>query len=228
MGCRVPQTDMQGQIFALAQSYGAQFRGLRRQLTQARPHICPFDDIVAGVDAGRTVLDIGCGGGFLIYLLARTKGFAEGVGVDADPAAIHAGTAALAATGTSGFQLQACADPAQWPAQEFDLVTMIDVLHHIPREAQAGFFAAACARVKPGGVLLFKDIQGANPGFAFANRLHDLLMARQWVEYAPVETVRSVAETCGLTVTAHKLRAMYWYGHEQIVFRRPLSPGRAA
>src|SRR5207248_9108150 len=45
-----------------------------------------------------------------------------------------------------------------WPDGEFDLVSIIDVMHHVPIAARPSFMRKAASRVRPGGTLLYKDM----------------------------------------------------------------------
>ncbi|MBK7284247.1 MAG: class I SAM-dependent methyltransferase [Sphingomonadales bacterium] len=54
--------------------------------------------------------------------------------------------------GRIAFQGSAVGDP--WPDGPFEVVTMIEVLHHIPTDAQQGALAQCFDHVAPGAMLL--------------------------------------------------------------------------
>ena len=56
---------------------------------------------------------------------------------------------------------------------------------------------------------------------ALANRLHDLLIARQRIHYLPVEQVIEWAQAKGFRVIEQRRMDMLWYGHEMVVFVLP-------
>jgi len=90
------------------------------------------------------VLDVGCGSGNQLALLAQAGWQAEGL--DMDPQAV----AAVRARGLSAR----CGDLLQTdlPAQHFDAVTLVHVIEHLP-DPQA-HLRAALRRLKPGGRLI--------------------------------------------------------------------------
>ncbi|MCI4334261.1 MAG: class I SAM-dependent methyltransferase [Thermoplasmata archaeon] len=100
------------------------------------------------VARGRS-LDLGCGAGTLVLWLART-GYAA-VGLDAAPSAIAAANGRRPAHGRRPRFEVGSVLRLPFPAQSFDLVTDIGLLHTLtPRERQR--YAAQLARVlRPGG-----------------------------------------------------------------------------
>jgi SAM-dependent methyltransferase len=63
----------------------------QRLLASARTLICPFERIARRVPAGSRTLDIGCGTGALLNLLAARELISEGIGCDINQAALTAG-----------------------------------------------------------------------------------------------------------------------------------------
>jgi hypothetical protein len=54
---------------------------------------------------------------------------------------------------------------------------------------------------------------------AWSNRLHDLVIARQRIRYAPLAFVHGWAEQAGLEPIFSGARNMAWYGHEWAGYR---------
>ena len=106
----------------------------RRKLQHWRPYICPFESLVGYVKDGSQVLDVGCGGGLLLSLLAGLGREFEGVGFDVSAGAIDAASrmARRAATISPNARLSFLRldFDAAWPAEKVDVVFLIDVLHH--------------------------------------------------------------------------------------------------
>ena len=203
-----------------AGDYSTAFRGAMRRLTAHRPRICPFESLVEAVPERSKVLDIGCGNGLFLYLLLRAGRLREGHGVDVQRDAVTAGNAALRGFGFKQASLAIAGGPAQWPRKRFDVVSMIDVMHHLPRDRQRSTLSAACAVVKPGGLLIYKDMATTPRWAAWANRLHDLALARQWIHYLPVAEVESCAVASGLRMVGRDAIRLGWYAHELRVLRR--------
>lgn len=107
-----------------------------------------FRNIVetAGVKAGSTVLDVGCGTGN--YLVALEKATACRVyGIDPSEEML---ARARPRSGTIEFKIGR-AESLDFPDAAFDLVMSTDVIHHVQGRAQ--YFAEAFRVLKPGGRL---------------------------------------------------------------------------
>jgi 2-polyprenyl-3-methyl-5-hydroxy-6-metoxy-1,4-benzoquinol methylase len=196
---------------------------LMRKLQHWRPYICPFEALIEYVPQGVTVLDAGCGGGLFLGLLAACGKRIDGYGFDISPVAIRVAremAAELSELGsTLRFELRPVDD--QWPGGEFDVVSMSDVMHHIPPPVQREFFLTACRHVRAGGVLIYKDMCRQPRWRAAANRLHDLVLTRQWIAYLPIELAEKWAGEASFDLVAGADRVnRFWYGHELRVFRK--------
>lgn len=198
-----------------------------RQRMHHRIRICPFDRLIAHVQPGASVLDAGCGAGLFLALLAGTVPHISGTGFDPSQPAIESARAMAEQVKRQGLRadlhfLRLDAGAA-WPAGAFDVVSLVDVVHHVAPELQIQVLERAAARVKPGGILLYKDM-AARPLFhAWMNRLHDLFVAHQWIHYLPVGRVDAWAASAGLTPIHGEEIARLWYRHELRIYRKPIA-----
>ena len=193
-----------------------------RFLIAARPAICPMQPLLDAVPDGSRVLDIGCGNGLLLAWLALNNKIVAGLGCDVSLHAL-AGARSMAqayraASGRDSLSFADCRTAL--PDGQFDLVSMVDVMHHIPPANQREIFIQAVARIKPSGLLLYKDMAARPWWRAWANRMHDLLLARQWIHYVPLSRVKSWADEAGLLLHHEERYARFVYGHELLVFRK--------
>ncbi len=104
---------------------------------------------------GKHVIDIGCGGGILSEALAKNGAIVTGI--DMGEAALNvAKLHALETELTIDYQHTTAEDmAASYPAQ-FDVVTCLEMLEHVP---DPDAIVAACAQlVKPGGHLFFSTL----------------------------------------------------------------------
>lgn len=195
---------------------------LLRLLQHYRPYVCPFGALMRWVPRGGTVLDVGCGGGLWLGLLAQRGHIARGVGFDAAAPVID-----LARSMSAGAGLEGTLDflhlPVErpWPEGTFDAVTIVDVLHHVPPAFQAEVIRTAAGKVRPGGRLIVKDIAPEDRVRAFANRMHDLTLAKQWVRYMTRDAIVGAGRSAGLTLEHAERINTLWYGHDLCVFSRP-------
>lgn len=105
--------------------------------------------------AGKSVLDVGCGGGILAEGMAARG--ARVTGIDASEAAIESARAHLQ---ISGLQVEyACTTAEQFAELRpgaFHMVTCMELLEHVP---QPDSVVAACAHLaRPGGEAIFSTI----------------------------------------------------------------------
>jgi SAM-dependent methyltransferase len=196
-----------------------------RFLAKYRPRICPFHLVIPQVPAGASALDIGCGNGLMLALLADSGKLGRGVGFDSSGVAIDAAHQMLAELKKQRPEADLTfvrLDVGQpWPDGQFDVVMLVDVLHHIPPAAQGEVFRSAARKLRPGGRLIYKDMARRPHWRAAMNRLHDLLMARQWIHYVPIESVEQWAGGEKLNLAASADVNMLWYRHHLRVFDAP-------
>ena len=99
---------------------------------------------------GKQVLDVGCGNGYILSLLARAQAITTGI--DITPKAIQISQERFKAAGLDGRFLEANAEALPFPDSTFDCVFSLGVLHHTPDTEKA---VAEIFRVlRPGGRLI--------------------------------------------------------------------------
>ena len=114
---------------------------------------------------GKKVIDIGCGGGLLSEGMARRGATVTGIDLGEAPLAVarlHADK-----SGVEVEYLQVLAEEiAEQRAGEYDAVTCLEMLEHVPDPASV---IRACATlVKPGGQVFFSTINRNPKAFLFA------------------------------------------------------------
>jgi len=149
---------------------------------------------------------------------------ADGIGCDVSGRALKIAARAFdeyrKAGGRARVTFLQIASMADWPKGPFDVVSLIDVLHHVSPEAQEAYVLHALSLVKRGGRLIYKDMARSPWWAAWGNRLHDLVLARQWIEYFPLEKVHDAVRTAGASVRhSDRWRALF-YAHELLVIER--------
>jgi cyclopropane fatty-acyl-phospholipid synthase-like methyltransferase len=188
-----------------------------------RPFICPYNKLLTYIEHKPRVLDVGCGGGLFLFLLAKNQLISEGTGIDNSAHAIrHANS--VAATRMARFPLTFIARNAldSWPEKPVDLVSIIDVVHHIAPSHQKEVFrrAAGCLASTDRGKILYKDIALQPRWRRLANTLHDLLLARQLVNYVSQAEVIRWMEDLGFDAQKQQSVNLAWYRHDIVLFRR--------
>ena len=105
--------------------------------------------------AEQKVLDVGCGGGILCEAMAQRG--ADVTGIDMGEAPLAVGKLHKFESGVEvDYQKSTAEDFAQSHPEQFDIVTCLEMLEHVP---DAGSVVRACAAMtKPGGTLFFSTI----------------------------------------------------------------------
>jgi 2-polyprenyl-6-hydroxyphenyl methylase/3-demethylubiquinone-9 3-methyltransferase len=120
-------------------------------------------DWIAGHAAleGAAVLDVGCGGGILAEAMARHG--ARVTGIDLSEKALRVAELHLH---ESKLPVRYEKSSVEDYAGEFDIVTCMELLEHVPQPAS---MVAACARlVRPGGRVFFSTINRNPKSYLFA------------------------------------------------------------
>lgn len=115
---------------------------------------------------GKRVLDVGCGGGILAESMAR-KG-ADVLGIDLASKALKVAQLHALESQVTGIEYReiSAEDLSAECANQFDIVTCMEMLEHVPD--QSAIVKACAALVKPGGHVFFSTINRNAKAFLFA------------------------------------------------------------
>lgn len=114
---------------------------------------------------GKTVIDIGCGGGILSESMAKRG--ANVTGIDMGEAPLAVAKLHKLESGVDVNYLHSTAEAiAEQSPEAYDIVTCLEMLEHVPDPASV---IKACAKlVKPGGHVFFSTINRNPKSFVFA------------------------------------------------------------
>jgi len=141
-----------------------------------RPYICPFDDVLKEVGMNKSIFDIGCGSGMFLCLCAEFLSPKKLGGIE-----ISNKLVSNARTILSGYKVPVTIktyDGKFVPdnIKDYDTVTLIDVLHHIPTDLQLNFLVDLIGKLSNGTKLIIKDID-LDSKFVIFNKLHDKIFS---------------------------------------------------
>lgn len=127
--------------------------------------------------SGKTVLDIGCGDGSLVRLIAEQG--AAVMGIDPNAGQIAAARA-KAKIGTETFQ-EGVAENLPAKDGSVDVVVFSNSLHHVPVVHMESAVAEAARVLKPDGILYVAEPLAEGPRFELSRQLEDETAVRKRV-----------------------------------------------
>ena len=113
----------------------------------------------------KKIIDVGCGGGILAESLAQLGAEVTGIDMGQEPlnvAKLHA----LETGVTVDYQKITAEEKAQLQPEQYDVVTCMEMLEHVPDPAS---IVTACANmVKPGGFVFFSTLNKSLKAYLLA------------------------------------------------------------
>ena len=186
-----------------------------------RPYICPFSELLAFVNAGERVFDVGSGSGQFCLLLAQFAQAGWVAGIEVNESLVKNALELFANSQVKVPHRFETYDGMTFPThiRDADKIFVVDVFHHVPSRKQAQFLSALHEAMADGALLILKDIDGASP-FTFFNKVHDLLLAGEIGSEVPARRLREMACEAGFKVRSHSHQRMWWYPHYTLVLEK--------
>ncbi|MFO1266899.1 MAG: bifunctional 2-polyprenyl-6-hydroxyphenol methylase/3-demethylubiquinol 3-O-methyltransferase UbiG [Rubrivivax sp.] len=127
-----------------------------RPLHEINPLRLAWVEELAGGLAGKSALDVGCGGGILAEAMAERAASVLGIDLATKPLGVARLHALERGVPNVEYREVAAEALAAERPQSFDVVTCMEMLEHVP---DPGSVVAACAQaVKPGGWVFFSTL----------------------------------------------------------------------
>lgn len=213
----------------IAACYDSRFqRGYVRGKLASDPVYAATAQAIGG--SALPLLDIGCGIGLLgLYLHARGM-LPRYLGLDRDERKIAEGRAAVRRAGLQNAIELRTSDAAALPELRGH-VALLDMLHYLPREAQAALLQAAIGRLALGGALVIRSVLRDRSWRFHATRAEELWLRVSGLirggaqHYPSSEELRGPLEAAGLAVSVSPLFGYTPFNSYLLVARRP---GQAA
>jgi 2-polyprenyl-3-methyl-5-hydroxy-6-metoxy-1,4-benzoquinol methylase len=187
-----------------------------------RHHIYPLKDLLELVPLNCKLLDVGCGQGSFLKAVAVNRSPLQLGGIEISESLIRSARKELAFLQRSTVHLKTY-DGATLPSEisEYTIISLIDVLHHIPKSRQQPFLLALFKTMKRGAHFLLKDIDAGRPLLCQANRLHDFVLGAGGGQEQSKEAVDQLLKATGFRVVSSGERRILWYPHYWFLAVKP-------
>ena len=111
----------------------------------------PFHRLIPGK---AHILDMGCGYGFLCYMLHFLSEERQITGVDYDEDKIETANHCFSKSDRLKFE---CGDITSWALTRYDVIIINDVLHYLSPEQQAATLNNCFEALNPGGMVIIRE-----------------------------------------------------------------------
>lgn len=165
-------------------------------------------------ESGR-VLDLGCGFGLFSLYFASVNPNLEIHGIDANASRIHLAGESARKLGVANVHYRQLDVRELVVDDGFDAIYMLDLVHHIPSEAVAGFLDTLAGILKPGGRLIIKDVEPTPWHKMLFTLILDRLMAgwRDPIRYWPRAELKALLAERGFRTYHHTILDYLPYPH---------------
>jgi 2-polyprenyl-3-methyl-5-hydroxy-6-metoxy-1,4-benzoquinol methylase len=193
---------------------------LSRFLVWGRLKIFDVTCILNYVPDNSDVLEIGCGTGVNLNYLNQAKKISFGHGFDIKPSSIKIAKSSASLNGDNNLSFRVVNSIDDFPKEQYLVVLLVDVIHHVPQNEQQDFILEAFARVRPGGVFIYKDMANTPISYALANKIHDFIISGDFIHYVPISKVENLLSSEGGRVMAKKSWKYFVYAHELLIIQK--------
>ena len=185
-----------------------------------RSLICPFISLIQTVKPGEKAGDVGCGSGQFLLLLTEFAQPSYLYGIEISKKLIDNAHNLFSSFPKEKYAFEQY-DGIHFPKAlaDMDVLFLIDVLHHVPKNNQEVFLKDLANIMKPGARLVLKDIDASSP-LVYCNKIHDLIFAREIGNEMSMESAKNLLVANGLTIIEQSKRTMYVYPHYTLVAQK--------
>ena len=186
-----------------------------------RPIICPFNDLINYANNEQSIFDIGCGSGQFAALIAKYTPAKKIKGIEINNRLVNNANQVNKQFATTKSMVFEVFDGNTIPSDilDYDLIYMIDVYHHIPKNIREGFMKQLFDKMKPGAKLMFKDIDAASP-FVVCNKMHDLVFAQEIGNEISFKKAKSTLTSLGFKIIEEYTKTVFVYPHYFILAQK--------
>ena len=172
------------------------------------------------VQPNEKVGDVGCGSGQFLLLLNEFAKPSYLYGIEISKTLIDNANQLFSTLPENRYDFEEYNGSVFPPKMaEMDVIFLIDVFHHVPKQGRQKFLQDLVKIMKPGCRFIFKDIDASSP-LVYVNKLHDILFAREIGNEISFSEAKSLLTDNGLQIMQQEKRTIYVYPHYTIVAKK--------
>lgn len=193
-----------------------------------RSRAMPLAAVLAEVPGKGTIVELGCGHGLVSLALAEAAPARSVTGLDIDPARIASARCAAEHDPPLANAAFEAVTPGYEVTGPLDAFVVVDALYLLPRERQRTTLAAAAAALRPGGLVVVKELDDRPRVKAAFARMQEVVATRVLTPSAygtidppPAALLDRWLRDAGLEVASRRLDRRRPWPHHLTVGRRP-------
>ena len=181
-----------------------------------RPFYSPISEIIKWVPKNAKVLDIGSGTGLLLFLLQDVIGIDKSYGFDINEKSIKIAKLVNPYKHIK-FINSNNSNNMNKILKDINIVTMIDVLHHVPQKEKISFLLKILNHIPSGSQIIIKDLDPLPRWMAIANRITDYLSTNSKVSYISSNEIVQILLKNKFDIKYNRNLAKHVWSHYLIV-----------
>ncbi|MFB9108368.1 class I SAM-dependent methyltransferase [Flavobacterium gyeonganense] len=186
-----------------------------------RPLICPFGLLLKYVEKDKSVFDIGCGSGQFCALIAKFTAATRIHGIEISEKLVSNARAINQEFEDNKKITFEVFNGSIIPdgINQYKIIYMIDVLHHIPKNKQEYFLKEIYSKMASGSRLILKDIDAGHP-FVHFNKIHDLVFSKEIGNELTLQFAKNMVESIGFKIIEKFNITTFIYPHYFLILEK--------
>ena len=184
-----------------------------------RPMVCPFDDLLDIIPEHKSIFDIGCGSGMFLSLVATYKNPEKVYGIEIDDKLIENAKKIFKNINVPSEFKKYNGKTLPQEINLFKYITLIDVLHHIPKYHQIIFLKNIFDMMNEESILIIKDIDRKNP-LHYWNKIHDMVFSGEIGSEPNSVELQNELTNMGFKEITKSYRTMLLYPHFTLICQK--------